>query len=652
MDILKLKIQNFCAIGDAPELSLQDKGLVLIQGVNEDDSSATSNGVGKSSIADALCWSLYGETARGISGDDVINNIAKKNCCVSVTLKDGATVYRIERYRKDATFKNATVVTAFTLAEYAKGGVSGVDMSKGVEKETQAVIETIMGCSLDVFMAAIYAGQEVTPDLPNMTDKQLKLLIEEASGVERLEAAYKIAGTKLTSAKITLSAGETSANNMVVRLNEVRLSHAKRLIEAREFDDGREGRAATIKATGEAAKEGLLALGRQIKDGDEAGCLAKLANLELALADHKTSTARAKELRQGVSDAQRLMDAAATRLDGLKKVATRMKGMLDNAPEEMKKPCPECGKPHTADEEEEYVAHLKPRVISAITNAKTSRDAWLEAEADVTKWRTELSDFEASLPDFSKVLEEQRAWNNVLREIAAKKTRFVSAKKEYDRVGERAAAILVEPNPHTSALEVLQTQIGGLESSLLESKVKLDAYQEEVDVAESVAKVFSPAGVRAHILDTVTPFLNDRTADYLSALSDGNISATWTTLARKKDGDLREKFNIEVTNDKGAKSFRGLSGGEKRKVRLATMLALQDMVASRATKPINLWMGDEIDDALDSAGLERLMTILERKSRERGTVLVISHNSLRDWVDDVATVTKKGGVSTIEGALC
>ena len=168
---------------------------------------------------------------------------------------------------------------------------------------------------------------------------------------------------------------------------------------------------------------------------------------------------------------------------------------------------------------------------------------------------------------------------------------------------------------------------------------------------ENVAKVFGPAGVRAHILDTVTPFLNDRTADYLSALSDGNISAVWSTLSTTAKGDTKEKFNIEVENDKGGKSFKLLSGGGKRKVRLATMLALQDLVASRATKPINLWIGDEIDDALDPAGLERLMGILERKARERGTVLVISHNELRDWCDNVATVTKRGGLSTIEGAL-
>jgi hypothetical protein len=47
------------------------------------------------------------------------------------------------------------------------------------------------------------------------------------------------------------------------------------------------------------------------------------------------------------------------------------------------------------------------------------------------------------------------------------------------------------------------------------------------------------------------------------------------------------------------------------------------------------------------------MVVLERKTRERGTVLVISHSNLKDWVDEVTTVTKSGlWSSTVSGSLC
>ena len=152
-------------------------------------------------------------------------------------------------------------------------------------------------------------------------------------------------------------------------------------------------------------------------------------------------------------------------------------------------------------------------------------------------------------------------------------------------------------------------------------------------------------------MDHVAPFLNARTGHYLSALSDGNLKAIWSTLTKTAKGELREKFSIEVENATGGKSFGLLSGGEKRKVRLACAMALQDVVAQRASKPVELFMADEIDDALDEAGLERLMGLLDEKARERGTVLVISHHSLQDWIREVAVVTKEGGKATITGAL-
>ena len=158
---------------------------------------------------------------------------------------------------------------------------------------------------------------------------------------------------------------------------------------------------------------------------------------------------------------------------------------------------------------------------------------------------------------------------------------------------------------------------------------------------DKARQVYAPAGVRSHILTAITPFLNDRTAKYLSTMSDGNISAVWSTMDTTKKGEVRDNFNIAVEKAGFSKDFRGLYGGEKRKVRLA----LQDMVASRASKSIQLFIGDKIDDALDSAGLERLMGILEAKARERGTVMIVSHKEMKSWFRETITLEVKEGRS-------
>ncbi|MDP9155348.1 MAG: AAA family ATPase [Pseudomonadota bacterium] len=169
MDFLKLRAVNFLTLGDSGDLSLKDRGLVLIQGVNKDDTSTESNGAGKSSIADALCWVLFGATARGESGDSIINEKAKKGTFVSAILQDGESIYEIRRHRKDKQFKNATTISVWNPAEQYHIGAVGERIEKGTEKEIQRQIEEIIGCNYDVFKSAIYAGQEDMPDLPKMS---------------------------------------------------------------------------------------------------------------------------------------------------------------------------------------------------------------------------------------------------------------------------------------------------------------------------------------------------------------------------------------------------------------------------------------------------------------------------------------------------
>ena len=314
-------------------------------------------------------------------------------------------------------------------------------------------------------------------------------------------------------------------------------------------------------------------------------------------------------------------------------------------------PCKSCNKPYCEEDiagvrkiREEELEDLKKRGVAASQKLKDLKAQYEEATQDATN-------YEKTLPVLTNVNARRSEIERELAAAAAHRSTMQRHNRDATAAKERRDELKAEPNPADAHIESLSKMKAAREKELVACEALIGAAQTKVEIAEAVVKVFGPAGVRAHILDTVTPFLNDRTADYLSALSDGNVHATWSTLTKTTKGELREKFAIEVTNDKGAKSFKGLSGGEKRKVRIATYLALQDLVATRAVKPVNIFVADEVDHALDQPGLERLMTLLERKARDRGTVLVISHNSLADWCDQIVTVTKAGGKATVSGAV-
>lgn len=644
MNFAKLIIENFLTIGRG-EVELDERGLLLIQGKNNDDPSAESNGAGKSSVVDALCWALYGVTARGVTGDAVVNKTAKKECRVAVDVLDGSTAYRIARHRKHSGAKNALVI----------GRVDGsgvIDMTKGTDKETQEVVNAVIGCSLDVFMAAVYAGQERMPDLPGMTDKMLKLLIEEAAGVEVLARAHQVARDRLnTTQKDAANKSETyrAANATCEGLAD----EVKRVSESKvQFEAGRSDRAkeklreslpikaekeaherelAAMSMTEEKAKERSEAL--QVTLDAHAGLQKKLATLvaQRAQAERDLAVARAKA-QQGVESLKRARQALA------------------DVDSQVGKPCGECGKLYCEHDLEAAREQRRKALEEVEAQARTLAQGVKTAQTAVEAAQAEEGAFEATLPDVSAVLAEQSSMRQILADHKTVAFRISNCDIRLGAVKEAAAAKLREANPFEPMLERAEKSHAASLVALTDATNAVQAANEQVAILEDAVKVFGPAGVRAHVLDTVTPYLNDRTQNYLGAMADGNIHAVWSTLSKTAKGELREKFNIEVSNDKGAESFAGLSGGEKRKVRLATAMALQDMVASRATKPINIFIADEVDHALDESGLERLMTVLEGKARERGTVLVISHNSLSDWIDEVITVTKTAGMATLAGA--
>lgn len=647
MEILKLEIKNFLTISEA-NLELNAKGLVLLRGENIDNTSAISNGAGKSSIPDAIYWALYGETAREESGDMVINNKAKKDCHVKLTLKDGDVLYTIKRHRKDKEHKNATLVRSME----DKPGASWAILEKGTEKETQDVINGIMGCSKEVFSASIYAGQEQMPDLPKMTDKQLKTLIEEASGTERLEKAYVVASRKTLLAKNEL---ETTANQKaasVTRLTDIDLRIRTAAFNFKEFEDSRVGKAKAFELEIDELNAKKVAVHAEIDALPKADVIQKgLDTIADKLKGFAEFDRKRSEHERVVKIANHEVSVAQADVNNKQIAIDKCEHGINNAEEAMSKPCESCGKPHTADEIDEWKHHQGKLLDNYNAFLEEAKDKLAHAEMGLRAAQTVLDDFVKTIPDVSALMTKQAQLNKALSVIEVKKRSLVAFDNAIQIAKNNINAVKTGDNPHKSLLTLLADDKKKEIANIAAHSTKLDALQKNLAIAEAVQKVFSPAGVRAHILDTVTPFLNDRTAEYLNALSDGATSAVWSTLAETTKGETREKFNIEVTDTMGAQSFKGLSGGEKRKVRIATMLALQDLVAARATKPINLWIGDEVDDALDPAGLERLMGIMENKARERGTVLVISHNDLTDWIDQVATVRKEGGASTVTGVL-
>lgn len=639
MKIGEVKIKDFLAIGEAT-FSLDDLGLVSVQGQNFDNTSSVSNGAGKSSLMDAVMWCLFGVTARGASTSEVIRHGAKEAQVDLDLLEDDGSIYRVTRNRSKS--KSGLWLTHI---DASGGGV--IALTGGTTAITQATIERALGCSAEVFRAAVYLGQEQMPDLPGMTDKRLKELIEEAAGLSLIEACYEKARSRVSVVEAELAVVRAQRENA-----DKNLVTAKDILREAEED---------ARAWNERHLDQICDAARRFVETSD-----KLSAAVQAHGDQKAAAGQAAkrilEINGTLKGFQATQGALRTARDEVVKLERRVAGLEGAAKSAIRDtqiqeahlhhiitghPCESCGQDLPADQLAAITQGAQDAVAAARTAAQTAaRDvkAYRERAAQA---RSHAEEIERSLPDVTTLQAESEACRLIVAGFQKLAATRDALNAEVQKLGEELTAMRDANNPCDPAITRATALVDKWHTAFEENKRRERVLETKVSRAKDVVAVFGPGGVRAEILDQVTPYLNARTAAYLDPLSDSTLKAEWTTLVRDSKGNLKEKFSILVTHPAG-EGFGVLSGGEKRKVRLAAALALQDLVSSRATKPLHLFVADEIDDALDEAGLERLMGVLGEKAREKGTVMVISHNSLTDWIPNSWTVSKRGKIATLE----
>lgn len=637
MKFLTLEVENFMALANA-KVELDQRGLVLIQGVNAGDSSAASNGAGKSTLMNSLMWCIYGETSHGVKGDDVLSTGHEKNCRVKVTIEDEGKRYAIIRHRKHKEFKNRLIVR----------GEDG-DMTKGKDSLTQEFVERLIGASKEVFMASIYASQEAMPDLPGMSDKNLKTIVEEAAGVDRLTKAYAIARERANAAAARMETTKTKMDACLslVESAQNELESAKTSSEAWERDRSERLDVARADLVGaevtltEVEME-LRSLPEQIRDTENA-----IGKEREKLASKEEHDAKLVKVRGAITDIRASIRITENIQKEAMQRARAFKVKAEEVNTKVGEPCPTCGKAYCVEDLSTVKESFVEQARSEISRAQASATSVAKYQEHLEKALKIESSLVASTPDVSAIISRIEQLTKELgtlrhreKEVVAVEALVARARSEVDRITKEINPFLAVIKRHEESLAANKSNYGVL-------KTELKNIQEQVLLLDKARQVYSPAGVRSHILTSVTPFLNAQTAEYLNTLSDGNIVAEWSTMESTKKGEWRDKFNISVRKIGASKTFQTLSGGEKRKVRIACSLALQDLVASRASKNIELFIGDEIDDALDTAGLERLMGILEAKARERGTVMIISHKEMKSWFRETITVEVKEGRSYV-----
>ena len=194
----ELTIKNFLSFGNNTQtFKFDTQGIKLIKGQNKDkttvDDEREQNGVGKTTIMQALYYALYGTSiGNTVTLANLVNNINKKKMEVSLTFDLDTTSYKVERGRNPQYFRL-----------YKQGEEVSTDESCGDSRDTQAVLQQLIGISPELFTQTILLTCKI-PIYLNQNLATRRQIIEQTLGFNMITDKVEILKDRIKQKKIEI----------------------------------------------------------------------------------------------------------------------------------------------------------------------------------------------------------------------------------------------------------------------------------------------------------------------------------------------------------------------------------------------------------------------------------------------------------------
>jgi len=170
---LHLRISGFLSYRDPVELDFNSFELACISG---------QNGAGKSSLLDAMTWSLFGE-ARGKSADVINLNPDVKAAEVALTFAYEGNTFRVQRTLP----RGKSTVLEFQILDpgrEAEDGGQWKPLTEKTTRDTQARIEQTLRLDYDTFINASFFLQGKADEFTQRKSSERKAVLSSILGLE------------------------------------------------------------------------------------------------------------------------------------------------------------------------------------------------------------------------------------------------------------------------------------------------------------------------------------------------------------------------------------------------------------------------------------------------------------------------------------
>lgn len=698
MTPVKLTMHNFLSYREPKALDFKTFNLAVLSG---------ENGVGKSSILEAITWAIWGKT-RAASDDSLIFQ-GEKACYVDFIFEHEKNLYRILR-KRELKHRTGQSFLEFQIRSSQKQSLlengDWETLAEPTIKATQEKIIKILKIPYEIFVNSSYLRQGHADEFTSKTASERKDILsdvldlgyyEELSGKAREKARLgeekiklnifniedlqsQIATTrdveKSLKEKLTILDGLSKEKNTLKKSIDELSEKQKQFDLVNSKLENLRKTWQELQEEKEQIETGKYALGVEAEKIES--ILKNKKKILLNFENFKKFEIINEKLDQKADQYRKLTECLS--------VFDHIKRTLDDNIARIHKisTCPTCLRPMNVKEQKEIIVRLQkeyeridlPKLKKLLNDIKTlgydgeehqkiknilrQRSEIFEAAQRVNLAENDLKNTKQNLALLAeksdKILKQEKLVEKEGKALKAKQPKLEEVKESWQTKNnelERLDSEILEIQGGIGQLKQELKQIEKYAVSLELKEKEQKNLVEQKQSFEELALAFGKKGIQAMIIETSIAAIEEEANNLLGKITDERMTLRFITQKEKKANseELIETLEIQIRDEFGNRDYEMYSGGEAFKINFAIRIALSKLLASRAGTHLKFLAIDEGFGMLDASGRDDLVAAINSISPDFEKILVITHlQELKDLFPTKIEVTKDQNGSHIEVA--
>lgn len=586
----KISIKNFLSVGSEPVVIDFKTGLHIITGLNKDKEDRR-NGVGKSTVADAIYFAIFGSTLRELKKEHIVNNTNRENCEVILD-------FDIEGFDRKDEYQIIRMLEPSRCYVYKNGEDKTRD---SIINTTEYIFEKI-NCSPDIFQNCVI--MTVNNTIPFMAKKKIekRKFIE---GIFNLE----VFSTMLQQLRDEYNESKRSFDIESTKCTEIENSLSLQVTAKEVYNKERDAKREKYTGRKQSNIKELQLLDKKINEFTD-------LDIKKIEKDINTLTTKAEKIDQEIKVLRDKTSSYRTQIELKEKDYKRIGTDKDT--------CPTCLRA-LEDKDKNHIKEEKQKIKKEISDFEDKIKTNVAKEEESSALELKLYGAVESLK--SKI----NAFNLEQKELESIKTRINQLNVWQKELDIDLAELSKTNNQHDTNIEDIAKRLEEIKSVLEKTKIHFN-------MLDAVKFVLSEEGVKSYIVKKILQLFNSKLAYYLKKMDSNCICI------------FNEYFEEEIIDEKGKPcSYFNFSGAERKNIDLACLFAFMDIRRLQGNVAFNFSVYDELfDSSLDEKGVELVLGILrERIEKYNECIMVISHRkeSVKFASGDIIFLEKKNGIT-------